>query len=40
MDCDGAIESPTVTATIKSIMEGGREAFDRRGRKYRFEAQA
>jgi chromosome segregation protein len=40
LDCDGAIESPTVSTTITSIMEGGREAFDLRSRKYRFEALA
>ncbi|MET4631873.1 ABC-type cobalamin/Fe3+-siderophores transport system ATPase subunit [Bradyrhizobium sp. I1.8.5] len=37
LDCDGAIETPTVGSTITSIMEGGREAFDLRSRKYRFD---
>ncbi|MVT73802.1 AAA family ATPase [Bradyrhizobium cajani] len=37
LDCDGAIETPAVSATITSIMEGGREAFDLRSRKYRFD---
>ncbi|BBO04468.1 hypothetical protein SG09_38180 [Bradyrhizobium ottawaense] len=37
LDCDGAIETPTVSSTITSIMEGGREAFDLRSRKYRFD---
>ncbi|WP_354100335.1 MULTISPECIES: TrlF family AAA-like ATPase [unclassified Bradyrhizobium] len=37
LDCDGAIETPAVSSTITSIMEGGREAFDLRGRKYRFD---
>ncbi|MGX1350660.1 chromosome segregation protein [Bradyrhizobium elkanii] len=40
LDCDGAIETPAVSATITSIMEGGREAFDLRSRKYRFDSQA
>ncbi|MCP1835445.1 energy-coupling factor transporter ATP-binding protein EcfA2 [Bradyrhizobium sp. USDA 4532] len=40
LDCDGAIETPAVSATITSIMEGGREAFDLRSRKYRFDLQA
>ncbi|OAF07582.1 TrlF family AAA-like ATPase [Bradyrhizobium neotropicale] len=39
LDCDGAIETPAVSATITSIMEGGREAFDLRSRKYRFDLQ-
>lgn len=38
LDCDGAIETPAVRTTITSIMEGGREAFDLRSRKYRFDA--
>jgi len=37
LDCDGAIETPAVRTTITSIMEGGREAFDLRSRKYRFD---
>ena len=40
LDCDGAIETPAVSATITSIMEGGREAFDLRSRKYRFDTHA
>jgi chromosome segregation protein len=39
LDCDGAIETPAVRTTITSIMEGGRDAFDLRSRKYRFDAQ-
>jgi hypothetical protein len=38
LDCDGAIETSEVHASITSIMEGGREAFDLRSRKYRFES--
>ncbi|MBT1512912.1 AAA family ATPase [Bradyrhizobium sp. SRL28] len=37
VDCDGAIETPAVGKTITSIMEGGRDAFDLRSRKYRFD---
>jgi hypothetical protein len=37
LDCDGAIETPAVGAAITSVMEGGREAFDLRSRKYRFD---
>ncbi|GEC59299.1 chromosome segregation protein [Bradyrhizobium japonicum] len=37
IDCDGAIETPSVGAAITSVMEGGREAFDLRSRKYRFD---
>ncbi|WP_172980204.1 TrlF family AAA-like ATPase [Tardiphaga sp. P9-11] len=37
IDCDGAIETPSIRPAITSIMEGGREAFDLRGRKYGFE---
>jgi len=37
LDCDGAIETPTVSTTITAIMEGGRDAFDLRSRKYRFD---
>jgi chromosome segregation protein len=40
LDCDGAIETPAVSATITTIMEGGREAFDLRSRKYRFDTHA
>lgn len=40
LDCDGAIETPAVSTTITSIMEGGREAFDLRSRKYRFDSPA
>jgi ABC-type multidrug transport system ATPase subunit len=35
---DGAIETPAVCAVITQVMEGGKEAFDLRSRKYRFEA--
>jgi chromosome segregation protein len=38
LDCDGQIETPTVSTTITSIMEGGRDAFDLRSRKYRFDS--
>lgn len=38
LDCDGAIETPAVRTMISSIMEGGREAFDLRSRKYRFDS--
>jgi AAA15 family ATPase/GTPase len=37
LDCDGAIETKAMRLAITSIMEGGREAFDLRGRKYGFE---
>jgi chromosome segregation protein len=35
---DGAIETTAVRDAITRIMEGGREAFDLRSRKYRFDA--
>lgn len=34
---DGAIESENVRTSITHVMEGGQEAFDLRGRKYRFD---
>jgi AAA domain, putative AbiEii toxin, Type IV TA system len=37
IDCDGAIETPAIQPAITSVMEGGREAFDLRSRKYGFE---
>jgi chromosome segregation protein len=37
LDCDGAIETPAIRPAITSIMEGGREAFDLRSRKYGYE---
>ncbi|AMA59850.1 hypothetical protein BCCGELA001_28715 [Bradyrhizobium sp. CCGE-LA001] len=37
IDCDGAIETPAVGTAITYVMEGGREAFDLRSRKYRFD---
>jgi division protein CdvB (Snf7/Vps24/ESCRT-III family) len=37
LDCDGTIETAAIGPAITSIMEGGREAFDLRSRKYRFE---
>jgi chromosome segregation protein len=40
LDCDGAIETSAVSTTITAIMEGGREAFDLRSRKYRFDSHA
>lgn len=39
LDCDGAIETPAISKTITTIMEGGRDAFDLRSRKYRFDSQ-
>jgi AAA domain, putative AbiEii toxin, Type IV TA system/AAA domain len=35
---DGAIETASIRETITHIMEGGKEAFDLRSRKYRFDA--
>ncbi|MCU0730472.1 MAG: AAA family ATPase [Hyphomonas sp.] len=35
LDVDGAIETPEVRQAITQIMEGGREAFDMRARKYK-----
>ena len=35
---DGAIETDAVRTTITQIMEGGKEAFDLRTRKYHFDA--
>lgn len=37
IDVDGAIETPDIRTVITSIMEGGRDAFDLRNRKYNFE---
>ena len=37
IDTDGAIETPTVRKAIMTTMEGGRDAFELRGRKYAFE---
>lgn len=34
---DGAIETPTVCEVITRVMEGGKDAFDLRSRKYRFD---
>jgi chromosome segregation protein len=36
IDVDGAIETPAVRLAITDTMEGGREAFELRGRKYQF----
>jgi ATPase subunit of ABC transporter with duplicated ATPase domains len=36
IEADGAIETPTVRTTITDTMEGGRDAFELRGRKYAF----
>jgi chromosome segregation protein len=36
LDGDGAIETSEIRETITQIMEGGREAFDLRSRKYGF----
>jgi chromosome segregation protein len=35
---DGAIETPVMRDAITHIMEGGKDAFDLRSRKYRFDA--
>jgi predicted nucleic acid-binding Zn-ribbon protein len=37
IDTDGAIETPSVRKAITYTMEGGREAFELRSRKYAFE---
>jgi chromosome segregation protein len=37
IDVDGAIETPEIRKAITQIMEGGKEAFDLRNRKYRFD---
>ena len=37
IDVDGAIETPEIWKVITQIMEGGKEAFDLRNRKYNFE---
>lgn len=37
INCDGAIETESVRADITRIMEGGRDAFRLRNRKYRFD---
>lgn len=37
IDVDGAIETPAVRDAITHVMEGGREAFDLRTRKYNFQ---
>jgi predicted ATPase len=37
VDVDGAIETPEIRKVITRIMEGGKEAFDLRNRKYNFE---
>lgn len=36
LEVDGAIESPEVRKVITHVMEGGKEAFDLRNRKYNF----
>lgn len=36
IEADGAIETPSVRITITDTMEGGRDAFELRGRKYAF----
>lgn len=36
IEADGAIETPTVREVITDTVEGGKEAFDLRGRKYQF----
>ena len=40
VDVDGAIETPAVRNVITHVMEGGKEAFDLRSRKYNFQAAA
>lgn len=37
IDVDGSIETPEVRRAITHVMEGGRAAFDLRGRKYNFD---
>jgi len=37
IDTDGAIETTTVREAITTVMEGGKEAFDLRSRKYRYD---
>jgi chromosome segregation protein len=37
---DGAIETPSVRDAITTIMEGGKEAFELRGRKYAFKGES
>jgi len=36
IDTDGAIETDSVRSVVTRIMEGGKEAFDLRSRKYKF----
>lgn len=38
IDVDGAIETPAVRDAITHVMEGGKEAFDLRSRKYNSQA--
>jgi ABC-type cobalamin/Fe3+-siderophores transport system ATPase subunit len=38
IDEDGAIETPAIRSQITRVMEGGKEAFDLRGRKYGFDS--
>jgi len=40
IDVDGSIETPEIRKTITQIMEGGKDAFDLRNRKYNFETMA
>lgn len=37
IDVDGAIETPAIRMAITRIMEGGKDAFELRRRKYRFD---
>lgn len=39
IEFDGAIETPKVRAAITDTVEGGKEAFELRGRKYQFKSQ-
>jgi chromosome segregation protein len=40
IDLDGSIETPQIRKVITHIMEGGKEAFDLRNRKYNFDTMA
>ncbi len=40
IDADGAIETPAIRMAITQIMEGGKDAFDLRSRKYHFDDDA
>jgi hypothetical protein len=40
IDVDGAIETLEVRTAITTVMEGGQDAFDLRGKKYNFASNA